>query len=375
PRQDSDRRPARGHPRPGLHARARARGLARGRDRCAAHQGPVPHLRRAASVRARGPAAPGRHDAARAVRARGAAPLPPPARTPGAGARRRRPRGRPGDARGRARGDRRRDRGRARRADGGGGRIGRNRISRLDTATRAGVGCAAGSRRAPMRLRLSLLASVTVLALAAAPAARAQVDACPAPVGAACALWAFPAFVPEILAGGESGAALLAGVRGLSRDAVPLVPLAVDPGDGPPTGSLSARLSASQQALLGCGPWWGTPCEASGVNLLGAEASVILQGWFGGEGVYVPGYPGTIGFPPPIGFVPPDRNPAAPPGTVSLPSRPALPPIVEPLPSGWPRTEMAVLSYNFQLLLVAFSGGPNADPARPGHFDRSDPYA
>lgn len=226
-----------------------------------------------------------------------------------------------------------------------------------------------------MRLRLSLLASVTVLALAAAPAARAQVDACPAPVGAACALWAFPAFVPEILAGGESGAALLAGVRGLSRDAVPLVPLAVDPGDGPPTGSLSARLSASQQALLGCGPWWGTPCEASGVNLLGAEASVILQGWFGGEGVYVPGYPGTIGFPPPIGFVPPDRNPAAPPGTVSLPSRPALPPIVEPLPSGWPRTEMAVLSYNFQLLLVAFSGGPNADPARPGHFDRSDPYA
>src|SRR5690606_35922055 len=103
-------------------------------------------------------------------------------------------------------------------------------------------------------------------------------------------------------------------------------------GDGPHAGSLSARLNARQQALLGCGPLWGTVCEASGVNLLNADASTIVQSWFLGERAFYL-TSGSVSFPSPG-------------GGLLLPSGSTL--------AGWPATEMAVLSFNLQLLLVAF---------------------
>jgi hypothetical protein len=78
----------------------------------------------------------------------------------------------------------------------------------------------------------------------------------------------------------------------------PLVPLNADANDGPGSGpfsfaSISAVLTDQQEALLGCGPFWGTSCDISddtqfgGVDLLNAELSVLIQSW--------PGFPGTVG--------------------------------------------------------------------------------
>jgi len=47
---------------------------------------------------------------------------------------------------------------------------------------------------------------------------------------------------------------------------------------------LANRLSAEQEALLGCGPFWGTNCDFSGIDLLNADASVLLQSVVGMEG-------------------------------------------------------------------------------------------
>jgi hypothetical protein len=77
---------------------------------------------------------------------------------------------------------------------------------------------------------------------------------------------------------------------------VRLVPLVQDPADGPAgggvfgadplpgyeaplftEGNLSMYLSDQQEALLGCGPFFGTDCDADGVDLLHTEASVLLQ--------------------------------------------------------------------------------------------------
>ncbi|MBW2421990.1 MAG: hypothetical protein JRH19_25875, partial [Deltaproteobacteria bacterium] len=47
---------------------------------------------------------------------------------------------------------------------------------------------------------------------------------------------------------------------------------------------LSLKLTPEQEALLGCGPFWGTNCDVSGVDLLNADASVLFQSWPGMEG-------------------------------------------------------------------------------------------
>ena len=81
---------------------------------------------------------------------------------------------------------------------------------------------------------------------------------------------------------------------------IPVVPLNVDPCDGflsdnqggctaipgrSPnlsfiTGgspSLNQVLTDEQEALLGCGPFYGTDCESDGIDLLNIEASVLMQ--------------------------------------------------------------------------------------------------
>ncbi len=72
----------------------------------------------------------------------------------------------------------------------------------------------------------------------------------------------------------------------LSPFALPIVALSRDPGDGPiGSGALSSLLTNQQEALLGCGPFYGTNCDQRGIDLLNAEASALVQSW--------PGDPGT----------------------------------------------------------------------------------
>jgi hypothetical protein len=94
----------------------------------------------------------------------------------------------------------------------------------------------------------------------------------------------------------------------LTNTPLPLVPLNVDPCDaflsdnnggcttipgrsgntlifgGTPT--LNQVLTDEQEALLGCGPFYGTDCEADGIDLLNVEASVLMQSFVGFEGNY-----------------------------------------------------------------------------------------
>jgi hypothetical protein len=67
-----------------------------------------------------------------------------------------------------------------------------------------------------------------------------------------------------------------------------LVGLNVDGGEvgGGPPGGLNNTLSPEQQALLGCGPFYQIDCDRNGIDLVNAEASVLLQSfpWFEGTG-------------------------------------------------------------------------------------------
>ncbi|UCE85639.1 MAG: hypothetical protein JSU66_15105, partial [Deltaproteobacteria bacterium] len=60
------------------------------------------------------------------------------------------------------------------------------------------------------------------------------------------------------------------------------------PGNGPgitsPAPTLNQVLTDQQEALLGCGRFYGTDCEIDGVDLLNMEASAIFQSWMGFSG-------------------------------------------------------------------------------------------
>jgi hypothetical protein len=69
--------------------------------------------------------------------------------------------------------------------------------------------------------------------------------------------------------------------------------------------ALGQRLSPQQEALWGCGPFFQSDCDVDGVDLLNAEASVVMQSWPGFDGTTGsvfgwdtrnPGQPGTMGF-------------------------------------------------------------------------------
>lgn len=149
---------------------------------------------------------------------------------------------------------------------------------------------------------------------------------------------------------------------------VPYVRLATDPCDSflssedacttlgaPSSLGLNGTLTDEQEALLGCGPFWGTDCEMDGIDLTNAEASVLLQSFPGVGGVAA--LPGSRG-PNDPGY---DRDVDGSVGGL-------------PTPSGEPfRSEMAALSWNLLMTLVAFSQAP--DPSSPGdhEFDPGDP--
>lgn len=204
-----------------------------------------------------------------------------------------------------------------------------------------------------MRARLPLLAGVAAVLLAAP--ARAQ-TACPL---SSCILGAFPALGPIVLEGGEQGAFLFSMVSGLPPAQVPLL-------------ELPAPLDAGQQALLGCGPYWGTVCERTGIDLRGADAGVLTQSWLMPGGArFVNGalvrLPGARGPTPAPGYLP-NRD-----GSVD---GLVIPPLFGSSAGQQFTSELAALSFNLQLLLVAFSSRP---PGSTGSdlevFDPDDAYS
>ncbi len=262
----------------------------------------------------------------------------------------------------------------------------------------------------------------------------------------------------QLFAGSPTGIGLVAnpGFVG-GTGTIPLVSLSIDPTDGTPTGLFSLQgpnfslpgfptlnhnssqtlaqvTTAEQQALLGCGPYYGTQCDGGvpgaplatgigGVDLLNAEASMLVQSWLGFDGTgqslrnaldASSPQPGTLGFRGgpvctrvvngQVVMLPGCRGPGDPgydpavdgpnPATTSIgyPGGIAAGPYVVPVPGsiaasaiqgtqGHPftkqtwRSEMAALSWNFEMLLVAFSDRitvPGSDP-RLG-FDPERPY-
>jgi hypothetical protein len=155
--------------------------------------------------------------------------------------------------------------------------------------------------------------------------------------------------------------------------------------------SLNLVLSAQQEALLGCGPYYATNCEVDGIDLMNAEASVLTQSWVGIEGTpsradwdasdASVAQPGTLGWPAiPVctrferrrAFVLPGCRGPEDPGW-SLLVDGSTDGLLHPLTGQAFRSEMAALSWN--LMMVVISLAPVDDPERPtlAEFDRSAP--
>lgn len=135
---------------------------------------------------------------------------------------------------------------------------------------------------------------------------------------------------------------------------------------------LDLVLTDQQQALLGCGEFYGTDCAVEGIELLNTEVSTILQSFPqvsqpgttwpdpGAATVFLPGARGPIGT---RGELPGVR------GSDFL-----YDPIVDgglhPLAGQQFASELSALSWNYMMLLVATSG-----PALPGEvgIDEFDP--
>ncbi|HVP30096.1 MAG TPA: DUF1302 family protein [Myxococcota bacterium] len=79
---------------------------------------------------------------------------------------------------------------------------------------------------------------------------------------------------------GLSAGTLLTVILTLINPGGPIPPFTVQSlnlGGSETFGGLSTTLTVQQQALLGCGPFYGTNCDVSGIDLANAEASVLLQ--------------------------------------------------------------------------------------------------
>ena len=226
--------------------------------------------------------------------------------------------------------------------------------------------------------------------------------------------------VSEILgwfaAGSPESASLVgAALLGLTP---PTVPLNKGPNDGPGEGfaefslTIANTLSDEQEALLGCGRFWGTSCDTSqvdrfgGIDLLNADLSVVAQSWAGAPGTFgnwnaidpALAQPGTVGFAGgPAGRVVQNGRPFTLPGSrspfateldldpanwnatqdgcvrASDPGCEGQGDLLHPYTGAFFKTELAAFSWNFQLLLVALSGLGKPDVAcAPGQRDTSN---
>ena len=166
--------------------------------------------------------------------------------------------------------------------------------------------------------------------------------------------------------------------------------------------ALGQRLTPQQEALWGCGPFYQVDCDVDGVDLLNAEASVILQSWPGFDGTFGsvdtwdvrnPGQPGTIGFrggpvatryvgghlvilPGARGPLDPGYDPTVDGCVMPMPGHcSGAHAIVHPFSHEQFRNELAATSWNFLVAVVAGSRQPK-NPALPtiAEFDPYDPY-
>ncbi len=160
---------------------------------------------------------------------------------------------------------------------------------------------------------------------------------------------------------------------------------------------LSSFLTNEQEALLGCGPFYGTNCDIHGIDFLNMDASVFFESWPGVQGTFLPGgaiwdaadasrpQPGTRGF---IGEVVGYAG-----GGCTLPGsrgpgEPCYDPRVDGSPGGavhpitgqpW-RSEMSIVSWNFLMALVALSQGEQGttftrdDSTRADVFNPNQPF-
>jgi hypothetical protein len=190
--------------------------------------------------------------------------------------------------------------------------------------------------------------------------------------------------------------------------------------------TLTQVLTDEQEALHGCGAFYGTDCEVDGMDLANAEASVLLQSFLGAPGNYGPfGWtainglpqPGTRGFdggPVATRFVPgrgavtlpgargptdpgfdPNRDGCTGPGDHALCGAAHVLAIPATDRAGAPQrdggygastgqvfaSELAALSWNFQVIAAALSAAPDADgnllpdgPPALDEFDPTDPF-
>ena len=147
---------------------------------------------------------------------------------------------------------------------------------------------------------------------------------------------------------------------------------APEPATGPPPGgftSLNQVITDEQEALLGCGPLYGTVCEVDGLDLVHAEASLLMQS----SGLTM------MMLPPPPDPDDTSSHPddAAPPPVVLPGSRdpgsdPTVPAVVTSEAGPLFASEFAAVSFNMQVLAAQLGGPPPDDPSE---FDPTDPFA
>jgi hypothetical protein len=157
-------------------------------------------------------------------------------------------------------------------------------------------------------------------------------------------------------------------------------------------GGLANTLSDEQEALLGCGRFWGTDCDIDGIDLLNAEMSALLQSWPGIPGTFFDwnttrkgvAQPGTVGFRGgpvctryergQIFVLPGCRGPGDKGYNIAQDGDPTK---LAPHPftgQRW-RSEMAALSWNYLIELVGLSGLGVEDAQRAiDEFKASEPF-
>ena len=238
---------------------------------------------------------------------------------------------------------------------------------------------------------------------------------------------AIASLIANAIAGNTTAQTLFNDVAGIP---LPLVPLNVDPCDaffsigGGACSGITARTSTTlfaltgptfntvmtdeQEALFGCGPFWGTDCEGDGIDLLNADAGALMQSFPGFPGAYTPEFiqsgftawdtangeaqPGTIDFVangssrPGARFfngqlvqVPGTRGPSDPGYMIGQDGSNAG--LVIPAQFGASagqqfHSEMAAASFNFLMILVGNSSrAAGATTSERNEFDPDNPFA
>ena len=182
---------------------------------------------------------------------------------------------------------------------------------------------------------------------------------------------------------------MTAGNNGLPAGArTPLVPLVVDPNDGPVANhpvpiqnlftqyGLSPVLTDEQEALLGCGPFYGTNCDIDGVGLMRSELSALVQSWPIPEGEPVcTRYEGSM-----PSILPGCRGPGDPGYNINVDGSTSGADLlgndferVHPFTGEAWASEIAIFSWNYLKSLVAFSFPEDPNNPRDDEFDPNDP--